>query len=60
VPDNVVGEPSYFADVPVQVIWIHIDTFKKLEHSLVQGSADERVCIIHDGEEVSGRNVPYS
>lgn len=60
MPDNVVGKPSYFADVPIQVIWIHIDPFEELEHSLMQGSADKRVCIIHDGEEVSSRNVPYS
>lgn len=55
---NVVGKPRNWADVLVQVVWIECDTLKKNGHGFIQSCSDKGTRVIHDGEKVSGGDVP--
>lgn len=56
--DNVVGQPSYLTNMSIEVVWIHCNAFKKLEHRLMQSLPYERAGIIHDGKIIPCRYVP--
>ena len=57
--EDVIGDPGNRVNIVVKAAWIGHDPIPELRQGIVERRADECACIVHDGEEVAGSDVPY-